>query len=387
MTHPMFDPDRRRLRVEEWPAHDQAAWKAANAPFDPLRPTVGPASHWAPSTRDLVEGGYGSWLGWIQRLGELDPTSRPGERVTPDRLQAYLARLQAMRYAPYTISGRIQQLADAIRVMEPQGDWSWLQRAAGRLHQRAKPVKDVMGRLRSPEEILKLGTDLMEEADHGRFRSDFDRAVLHRDGLTLATLVYRPLRIMNLAGIIIGKNLRRCGSGWELAFAPEETKTLRPFEAFWPEELEAHLERYIAVHREVLLEREAGTPATEALWVAKGGAAMASHVLRYRVIKRTLEEFGTAINPHAFRHLAATTKATLDPEDITGVASLLGHATLETSEKHYNKARMVDAGARYHQAIRQHRKGRGARAPNPDQLSLGGLDPLPLGGVDVVTAQ
>jgi len=63
---------------------------------------------------------------------------------------------------------------------------------------------------------------------------------------------------------------------------------------------------------------------------------------------RTKEAFGTPINPHSFRHIASTTIATANPAGVTDVMAVLGHASLKTSEKHYNKATTA-AAFRTHQ--------------------------------------
>ncbi len=67
------------------------------------------------------------------------------------------------------------------------------------------------------------------------------------------------------------------------------------------------------------------------------------------------------INPHAFRHLAATTIATDNPEGATGIAVVLSHKRLETSEANYNKARQADAAHLYQTAIGKRGAGRGRR--------------------------
>jgi integrase/recombinase XerD len=360
VTHPMFDPARRCTPVTDWPEADQAAWRIALAPQDPFEPEAGFASRWAPSTRRKIETGYGRWLGWLERSELLDPCSTPASRVTRERVRAYLAMLQAMQCAPYTVANHLQDLGDALRAMAPSGDWAWILKAAGRVHQQARPIKDFHARMRPAEEVLQLGLDLMDAAEHQRFRTPHDRAVLFRDGLTLAALIHRPLRIMNFAAITIGRNLQRRGDKWWLSFSKEEVKTKRPLECTWPEALYEQLDHYLDVHRPALLDGAE----SEALWVAKGGAGMSTTVLAYRITKRTEDEFGKSINPHMFRHIAATTIATDDPENITGVAGVLGHSTLETSEKHYNKAKMVDAGRRYQSTVKSARKSRGRIRPS-----------------------
>jgi integrase/recombinase XerD len=348
MTHPMFDPQRRCTPVQAWPSGDQAAWKAACEPDDPLGPPGGYASRWARSTRAKVENGYGRWLGWLERSGQLDPAATPAARATRERVTSYLTMLQDQDYAPYTIANRLQDLGDALLAMDAGSETDFIRRAAWRIHALAQPVKDLNDRIRPAEEVVQLGLDLMHAADHDRFRTPFDRAVLFRDGLAIALLIHRPLRITNYASITLGRQLRDERGSWRLSFTGMEMKTGRPFEAAWPEELIDALERYLQVHRPVLLDRAE----TQALWVAKGGAQMKSNILAFRIKKWTEEAFGAAINPHTFRHIAATTIATEDPGNVMSVPAVLGHATLETSEQHYNKAKMVDAGRRYQETLR-----------------------------------
>jgi len=356
MTHPMFDPERRCTPVAEWPVADRTAWQAALAPADRLDPEAGFANRWSEASRNKIVRGYGRWLGWLERAGRLDQVSTPESRATREQVREYLAALEDMLYAPYTIAGRLQELGNALRAIAPVHDWRWILRAAGRVREQARPVTDLRARMQPPGDVVQLGLDLMEAADNDRFRTIFERAVLYRDGLTLAALIHRPLRIKNFASITLGRNLQRRGEAWWLAFEPEEMKAKRPLECPWPDELQEHLERYLDVHRMVLLDGSA----SNALWVAKGGAGMTSMVLGHRITKRTEDEFGAAINPHTFRHIAATTIATDDPENITGVAGVLGHATLETSEKHYNKAKMIDAVRRYQVTLRAARSSAGS---------------------------
>ena len=49
---------RARLRLEQWPAHDRAAWQAALLPDDPFR-SDGMAANWAPCSQRHVEHCYG----------------------------------------------------------------------------------------------------------------------------------------------------------------------------------------------------------------------------------------------------------------------------------------------------------------------------------------
>src|SRR5689334_12963943 len=153
---------RRRLvcrPVADWPAADQAAWNAGLRPGDPLD-EAGPAAGWSAATRTKTAKGYGAWLSEIDRCGLLDPAAAPGDRVTRERVDAYVADLTARGAAPHSVHCRLQELGDALRVLAPRQDWGWLLRGAGRLRGRAAPVRDIAARLRSPDELRQLGLDL-----------------------------------------------------------------------------------------------------------------------------------------------------------------------------------------------------------------------------------
>ena len=359
-----------RLPLEQWPALDREAWKLAHAPSDSFEGIVGYACRWRPTTLRAIEEDYGRWLGWLAAQQLLDPQSDPAVRVTRDLASRYLAAMESAGLADYTRSNRVQRVGEALRAIRPNGDWSWILTGAARVRRVAKPAKDISARLRSPEEVLQLGRDLMAEAEDGRFRSSYDRATLFRDGLLLALQVYRALRPKNLTSITIGQQLKRSGEGWRVEFTPAEMKAKRPHSCTWPTELVPALERYIDHYRPLLMNGGfSGRKAINELWVSKGGAPMRNTVLAYRITLRTEEQFGLAINPQAFRHMAATLIATDNPEGATGIAGVLAHASLETSEKFYNKAKSIDASRRYQVTLAEIGKLAGLPKRGGDLLS------------------
>ena len=70
--------------------------------------------------------------------------------------------------------------------------------------------------------------------------------------------------------------------------------------------------------------------------------------LAQRITEHTGRAFGKPVNPHLFRDCAATSIAIRDPEHVRIAAAILGHSRFETTERHYNLARSVDAAANYH---------------------------------------
>jgi integrase/recombinase XerD len=349
------DPSVRCTPLVEWPVAHQAAWGVALQPQDLFDPTTGYAARWAASTRLTIEQGYGRWLGFLALSGRLDSLSSPGQHATRENVADYLAALRVAGLADYTLALRLQQLSNALKAMAQDGDWQWIQRASSRLHSAAIPVRDQNARIQAAQDVLALGFDLMRMADQDRFRTNFDRAKMYRDGLIIALLTLRPLRSANLCSIVIGQHLQLRGENWRLSFEDDEVKHGEPIDCSWPDPLVESLERYVAVHRQTFANANGALAASKspALWLSASGEQLGPDAVSVQVANRTKETFGTAINLHSFRHIAATTIATKNPEGVTDIKDVLAHSTMRTSEVHYNRAKMIDAARIYHDTIRQ----------------------------------
>ena len=77
---------------------------------------------------------------------------------------------------------------------------------------------------------------------------------------------------------------------------------------------------------------------------------MTQQAIYDRIVKRTADA-GLRTSPHAFRHAAATTLAVGDPKHVRVAAPLLGHVTFTTTERHYRKARKIEAHRRFIEAV------------------------------------
>lgn len=354
---PKYDPSRRCRPVEGWPEIDQLAWVAALAAGDPLE-SPGPASGWARLTQRGAIKAYGRWLTWLDSTGELVPTSMPAGQVTPKRVRAFAVALGQIN-APMTVLHRIEALARIAGALAPDRDWKWLWHVREQLGSRAVPARDKQSRLVGSEELLALGLRLVAEADSdtldGGAATLRSRAVRFRDGLMVAFLALRPLRLHNLAAIQLGQHLVAQGEGYRMRFAASETKARRALEQPFPEALLAVLERYLSHHRPLLCARVGSkraflpTSPCHALWVGIGGVGLSTTNIHARVVDLTRKAFGRSISPHLFRDCAATSIATEMPARVHVVMSVLGHSSLITSERHYNHAKSVQA-AQLHQA-------------------------------------
>ena len=241
VINPKADPRRRCLKLYEWPAADRKAWDAAVA-HGSLPRGGGPAAHWRATTRKTVQDAYGRWLTFLDRNGCLDPTGHPAERLTPDRLRAFIAELQAT-VAPVTLRNRITNLSEALRVMAPASDFPYLQVARTRLKARARPVRNKRRQIAQSRDLLRLGLALKQKAERGDIARASWRAALYRDGLMIMMLACRPIRRGNLAAMRLERHLVRRDDGYAIRLGGSETKNGRAYDAPLPAALTAFIDR------------------------------------------------------------------------------------------------------------------------------------------------
>ena len=321
---------------------------------------MGAGADWAPLSRRKISKGYARWLGWLETHQLLDPEATPATRITPERMQDYVADLRLVN-APYTVLARVQELYHAIRVMAPERDWAWLRRIEARVRHGAVSVRDKRRRVVPSETLLSYGIELMTNADDPTNGSLLKRACRYRDGLTIALLAARPLRRRNFARIEIGRHLVREDGDYWLRFEGGETKTGEPIETPIPAGLVPHLERYLSEYRPFLLRRaeKRGYPSPQperALWISVHGTAMTEIGIYFSISQLTKKHFGHVVSPHLFRDSAATSIAVEDPEHVHIVRGVLGHTTMQSSERHYIHARTLAASRRYQQRILELRR-------------------------------
>jgi integrase/recombinase XerD len=260
--------------------------------------------------------------------------------------------MRARGNRPQTVLTRVQELEHFLRVVAPERDRAWLHRLLARLRAEPRDSSGKRARLQSAHALFTLGCRLMAEAEASAQRP-WRQAVGYRDGLIIALLVARPLRLRNFAQLELGRHLLHGPDGWRLSIPAGETKTKRPLDLSFPTALVAALERYLAVHRPVLGSRRGRwyQPAGACLWLSADGSPLRPGALFFRVAGLTRAAFGRSVNPHLFRDAVATSIALEDPAQVRIAAQVLGHATFATTERHYNLARSQDAASAWHQIL------------------------------------
>jgi integrase/recombinase XerD len=203
-------------------------------------------------------------------------------------------------------------------------------------------------RLQDPDRLVTLGLDLMNRAERGRHASQRKNAAYFRDGLQIALLALRGVRKSNFASLRIGTHLVQRNGVWWLSFSGSETKNHTPLQVPFPEMLLPQLHRYLEHYRPLL----AGRRYTgDRLWLSYRHRPQAAHSLQLQLVLHTRMAFGRPINPHLFRDCIATSIAIHDPKHVRMAATILGHSSFATTERHYNLARTLEASRSYCEAV------------------------------------
>ncbi len=349
------DPARRCLPTAEWPSADRDIWAAALREGDILEPGGERFRH-APGSNRAVEGGYGRWLAWLAHAGLLEARVAPADRITPERVVAYLETL-AEHNGTATRARRLEELFIVAQLADRERDWCWIRDIRGRVRRRHLPTREKRARLVGAEDLVDLGHSLMRQAESeaDAAQPSWRCALLFRDGLALAVLALRPLRRANFVALRLGEHLAPRGTTWWIRIDGRDTKTGTPIEVPWPETLAEALESYISIWRPILLTRRtpngAGAQSISHLWLSARGGPLDTQGLFDLTGKRTRAAFGRPVSPHLFRDCAATAIAIEDPIHIGIAAQILGHRSLATTERHYNQARSAEAACRWQSTL------------------------------------
>ena len=325
----------RIVPVHEWPEEARNRWEEALRPGDILE-TERRVPSWKPLTKRNVASGYGAWLAWREMS---NPDSNGSLRPAAEELADYVAYMQ-QHLAAATVKTRLTHLEIAIRLLDPDSDCKIYRTIRANL-----PEDDLSlekrKRMQSASDLMSLGISLMDGVSlevlrEAKYLRQF------RSGLQIALLAARPLRMKNFSSLRLGTHIRLIRNQWYILIEGHETKTDEPLEATFPKMLTAYLNHYLTEIRPRLLKAP-----TDALWLSQYGSQQSSKSIAYNIGRWTEAEFGRSLNPHLFRDCAATSIAVEDPQHINIIASVLGHASLATSQEYYNQARSIDASRRY----------------------------------------
>ncbi len=329
----MFIADHRTdSRYVGWPTQDRLAWKraVAGAPADFLddRPRL---AAWAPGTQRNARNAVSALLRWLKGKVPLPLEGSLAHIVAPELLLAYIQEILPT-HSPGTVKYSVFLIDGALRVFAPDRDWAWITKMSRGLEARARRHEPAPRLLIHAAVLYDVGVQVMEQAWSAGADINPSR---YRSGLAVALLAAAPMRIANFAALEIERHLRRDGDHWTVYLAASETKTRRA--DVWPiaPGVGPYLDYYLTALRPALLNRAQPAVPTARLWIGDSGRPVGDQILRRWIGMFTQAHLGMRINPHTFRHCAATTFALERPHNSLQSSALLGHTSPQTTERHY----------------------------------------------------
>ena len=337
---------RTSLSFEFWPEGDRSLWQRACQRGDFLEPD-GSAAHWAEATLKQVAKGYAKWLGYLTSIRALNRACRPSARLNEDHLAGFITWMETQGLASVSVASRVTDLMEAIRVMEPNTDRTILASLVSTLRKREAPSRAKHRRILHPDKLLMGAIQYLAEVPTRACQNKSIRASHYRDGLLMAFLAARPIRLKNLTSITLGQHLVQQDGIWFCRFEAGETKEKRSLSFSLPQQVVPHLETYINVYRPLLL-RNKDYPE---LWISLRGTPMSGQAIYWNTCRLSEKLFGQRINPHLFRDCAVSALATEAPAHVLAAARILGHASLNTTLIHYEQSDMIAAMECFHDVL------------------------------------
>jgi integrase/recombinase XerD len=340
------------LSFANWPAEDRDRWEAAFKIADRFDESSYGA-HLAPATRKARRESYGRFLGFISAIHPNRLTAPPQARIDRSIVAEYVDWRRRSGEVT-SLAADLGHLRDALRLICPNTDWSWLSTIIKHLATTAPRSSGKYHQITS-ERLYLLGIELMDRAiadAEAAKRINKTCAFLYRDGLVIAVLALIPLRSRTLAALRTGQHLFKTGDSWALDIPAADTKTRRALDFPVSRGMSARIDLYLEQFRN----RIPGAEKHTGLWPSNKSCPMCSIGIYLAVRKRTRKAFGFGVNLHRFRHAAASLWSSQDPVNVRGVKDLLGHASFGTTEKHYIMAQSRLAGRALAQAIDTVRK-------------------------------
>jgi hypothetical protein len=113
------------------------------------------------------------------------------------------------------VLSRLNMLDLFLYAADPGAERHGLKHLLVRLRAEAGQGQGKRRRLQSSHDLVALGCRLMAQAE-AKQQTPRQRAVAYRNGLIIALLAARPLRLRNFVALSLGRQLLRAGDGWRL---------------------------------------------------------------------------------------------------------------------------------------------------------------------------
>ena len=201
-------------------------------------------------------------------------------------------------------------------------------------------------------EVVALPNVLMQQARLAQDHAPVKAAVSAQLAVAIAILTFAPIRVANLAGIELNRNLIRPGglnTPYWLVFPNYDVKNRVDLNFKFDQPLTDLIDEYIHEFRPALLR------GTNAPWLFPGEGGQRKHKLQFskQITARIQKAIGLRITVHQFRHAAAAIYLKHRPGDYETVRRLLGHRDIGTTVRYYCGLQTMEATQQFGNLIRQ----------------------------------
>lgn len=209
------------------------------------------------------------------------------------------------------------------------------------------------------QSFLDLPYRIQREMEKAR-GSARNKAVQAQIAVAILILQTAPIRLKNLAGIDLHKNLIARGDRVYLVIDGSEVKNGELIDFELPGKLVRMLAWYVQEHRPLLLRQP-----SDALFPGANGGAKSQGLLGDQISKTVKRYTGMAFHPHLFRHAGGKMFLDIHPGQYEVVRRVLGHRSMATTTSIYTGAETRSAGQHFASTIAQRLEARQSEAAKP----------------------
>ena len=195
-------------------------------------------------------------------------------------------------------------------------------------------------------EVLRLPRRLMAEANSDRHTMPVRSAVQAQIAVAIRILSVAPVRMQNLASIIIGINLVRPGgpgTSYTLTFPEHDVKNRVTLEFPLDPTTTELIDCYVHDHRPVLM----GGRNHDCLFPGDVHERKDIKTLSSQISDKLWKCLGVKVTPHQFRHAAAAILLQHEPGNYELIRRVLGHKFIQTTISFYIGLETLEATRRF----------------------------------------
>ena len=336
MTSTLYESTTAVVHVDckTWPVKDQHTWCALFDPADPKAPQRWSRRRqkpWSRSRQYNVARIYTRYLACVRRQGLT-------VAITPKGVRTFVEEIE-QTCSTQTVHSQLCALTSMARLLDPDNDWSFLDKTCRNLGQVARntPKQKNSFPLVDAHELYRTGVTMMREAlEQGG--TAWPTLQTFRDGLFLVLGTMCPERARALENIRVGAVDTRLGV---LDIPASDLKTGEPSRRRLSPTLVAAVDVWLKRYR------GAYAPAHGYFWIAKGGGPVRPDTLRVAMKAATRNRLGIAVPPHRLRDAAATSVVEEMPEHAALASVLLQHTSEKMTRNYQERATEIEASRRF----------------------------------------